>query len=424
MRCRNCDRVISLRRRLPSRSLKVQVIRTDQPESEPPETHQPVFRAYPATSNSRKRKAVRLAAAALVLLALIITGSFFGYPLLFPQRPPDGSTRETSTRPAPAPAGVERQPVVLLETDLAALRQELQSRLTFITDDPRWRFATAVLDSAGPLRAKLFLYPDPKSQMLPVLVLQGNRADDLQAAFLRGEALARILLPAEGKTYRFSPGAVQIASRSEFPAERYRVWFHPGWAVCAPQAQSPLWEDGKERWRTFPVARFSETLDRPIRLAGLTVRIPQDLPRGWTRSLIPESVRRSDPEARQTIDAAAEFLALLDRSMGEIESLSAVFQFAGDNGRSLQYAQEFRQGIDGNQVFTRLQSGNNHRDRRSITAIFGKLLHHDQLNTTVELRDHRLTVSLEWQAEDDQVLLQAVMEAVFGPDHIQRIAKP
>ena len=164
--------------------------------------------------------------------------------------------------------------------------------------------------------------------------------------------------------------------------------------------------------------------DRPIRLIGLAVRIPENLPKGWTHSLIPESVGRGDPEARQTIDAAVPFLALLDRSIQQIVSMAGVFRFVGDGGRSLQYAQQFRAGNDGNDVFTRLQSGSPFGDRTSISAIISKLLHHDRLNTSVELHESRLTVDLEWQSDDDQALLQAVVEAVFGSNRFEGTNRP
>jgi predicted Zn finger-like uncharacterized protein len=424
LRCRNCGRVISLHRHAPSRSLKVRVIRTDQPESESPATRQPVFHTYSARPNSGKRKLVLLAAASAGLIVLVFTGLFLGYPLLFHSRPPDGSIPETPVQQAPALTNLEKQPLVVLEADLPALRRELQSRRSLITDDPQWRFASAVLDSAGLLRAKLFLFPDPESQLLPVLVLQGKNAADLKEGFLRSNPLEGILLPAEGAAYRFSPHAVKIASAKGFSAESYRVWFHSEWVVFAPLNQSQLWKDGKKRWQSFAVARFSETLENPIRLAGLAIRFPKDLPAGWTHWLIPDSINRNDPIASQRIEAVANFLVLLERSIQQIDTMAGVFRFAGERGRSLEYAQQFRQGIDGNQVFARLQSGKNHPDRPSIGAICSQLLHHDRLTTMVELRDNRLTVHLQWLGEDDQALLKSVLDAVFGPTHSGKRSKP
>jgi predicted Zn finger-like uncharacterized protein len=424
LRCRNCGRVISLHRQSPSRSLKVKVIRTDQPENKPTAARQPVFQTYSARSNSRKRKLVLLASASAGLIALVFTGIFFGYPLLFQRRPPGGNIRETSVRQAPAPADLEKQPFFVLEADLPALRRELQSRDSVITNDPKWRFASAVLDSAGLLRAKLFLFPDPESQLLPVLVLQGANIADLKEGFFRSKPLAGILLPAEGAAYRFSPDAVTSASANGFSAESYRVWFHPGWVVCAPLNQSQLWKDGQKRWQSFAVARFSETLEKPIQLVGLSIRFPQDLPSGWTRWLIPDPINRNDPVARQRIETAANFLVLLESSIQQIDSMAGVFRFAGERGRSLQYAQQFRRGIDGNQVFTRLQSGKYQQGRASIGAICSGLLHHDRMKTMVELRDNRLTVHLQWLAEDDQALLESVIEAVFGPTRSGKRSEP
>jgi hypothetical protein len=256
------------------------------------------------------------------------------------------------------------------------------------------------------------------------LVLQGNKAADLKKALLQNDPWQHLLLPAEGNTYRFNPKALGTAAAGGFPANSYRIWIHADWAVCAPQKQSKLWQGGMKQWSAYSVARFAETVEKPIRLIGLAVRIPENLPKGWTHSLIPESVSQDDPEARQTIDAAVPFLALLDRSILQIVSMAGVFRFVGDDGRSLQYAQQFRAGNDGNDVFTRLQSGNPFGDRTSISAIISKLLHHDRLHTSVELHESRLTVDLEWQSDDDQALLQAVVEAVFGSNRLEGTNRP
>ena len=419
LRCRHCDRIISLRRTQPSRSLKVKVIRTDQPESILSQPRQPVFHTYSGIPKSRNKKIVFLASAAAGLLALVVTAIFFGYPLLFPNISLERIFREPPARTGLTPADGDEQPFAYIDTDLPALQKELAARLPFIMDDPRWRFAAAVLKAAEFQRAKIFLYPDSGSQMLPVLVLQANKAADPPSTLLRRIPVKGILLPAEGNAYRFGPKALEIADGSGFPAASYRIWFHTDWMVCAPKKQSRLWADGNAGWHNYSVARFPESFEQPIRLAGITVRIPEDLPRGWTRSLIPDSTQNSDPVGLQLIDAATDFLVLLDSSMQQIDSMAGVFQFTGETGRSLQYIQRFRQGIDGNPVFTRLQSDNNHQDRTTIGAIFSKLLHHDRLNTSVQFRESQLNIRLEWQAEDDQAMRQAAFDAVFGPNRFE-----
>lgn len=424
LRCRNCNRVIALRRDPPHRPLQIQVIRTDQPESEPSEDRQPVFQTYSEATAARKKIRVLLAGAAVGLLTVAAAGIFFGYPLLFPARSPEHGIQATPERSAPSAGDAQRQPFVLLEADLPALGRELQKRHPIFTEDPRWRFALAVLETTALRRAKLFLYTDPKSRIVPVLVLQGSAAADLKKTMVHTSPWDRIFLPAEGSAFRFSPMVIETAAASGFPAESYRIWFHTGWIACAPINQSLLWEGGKERWQSYSVARFSETVVKPIELAGLAVRIPEDLPQGWTRSLIPKSAGRSEPEARQAIDAAGPFLALLDSSMQQIDSMAGVFRFVGEKGRLLQYIQQFRQDIDGSRIFDRLQTEKKAPDRTSISAIFSELLHHDRLNTTVELYERQLTVKLHWQAEDDQALLQAVMEAVFGPHRSNRTSRP
>jgi len=227
--------------------------------------------------------------------------------------------------------------------------------------------------------------------------------------------IQKILQPAEGKAYRFSHQVVELASASGFPAKSYRIWFHRDKVVCAPVKQSHIWKDGQEHWRSYSVVQFAESFEKPGRLAVFSVRIPEELPRDWTHSLIPDTLRRSDPRSEQVTGAATDFLTLLDRSLRQIDAMAGTFRFVGDNGRLLQYVQHFRQSSSGDRVFNRLQSVEKQHDRSSIGSILSKLLHHDRLNTTVELHENRLTVGLGWQAGDDQALLHAAIEAVFGP---------
>ena len=415
LRCRNCDRIISLRREQPDRALKVQVFRTDQPENPPEDSRQPVFQTYSGPKKSNKKKFVMLASACIGLFALIAAGVFFGYPLLLPQNQPQRSNLESSARSIQTTDSAADQPFVLLEADLPALRRELSQRFNYAASDPRWRFVSVLEELSAIRRVYILLYPDPQERILPVLVMQGNKASDLKKALLHNEPWQHLLVPAEGSAYRFHPKALGIAATGGFPAKSYRIWIHADWAVCAPQKQSPLWQRGRKQWHSYLVSQFADTVEKPIRLVGLAVRIPENLPEGWTHSLIPETISRDDPQARLTIDAAAPFLSLLDSSIRQIVSMAGAFRFVGDDGRSVQYAQQFRTGIDGNDVFTRLQSGSLPGDRTSISAIISKLLHHDRLHTAVELHENRLSVDLKWQSDDDQVLLQAVFDAVFGP---------
>ena len=424
MRCRSCDRIISLRREQPTRSFKVQVIRTDQPEGQPADSHQPVFQTYSGTEGSKKKKVVILASACVGLLVLIAAGIFFGYPQLLSKQQSQHRILGPPAHSTQAPDSAAVQPFILLEADLSALRRELKQRFSHASSDPRWGFATFLGELSTVRRIHLFIYPDPQDRILPVLVLQGNKAADLKRTLLQNDPWQHLLVPAEGNSYRFNPKALETAAAGGFPASSYRIWIHADWAVCAPQKQSKLWQAGMKQWHAYSVARFAETVEKPIRLIGLAVQIPENLPRGWTHLLIPESVRRGDPEARQTIDAAAPFLALMDRSIQQIVSMAGAFRFVGDGGRSLQYAQQFRAGNDGNDVFTRLQSGNPLGDRTSISTIISKLLHHDRLHTSVELHESRLTVDLEWQSDDDQALLQAVVEAVFGSNRFEGTDRP
>ena len=419
VRCRNCDRIISLRREPPTRSLKVQVIRTDQPKSPSEDSRQPVFQTYSGTTNSKKKKLVMLASACTGLLALISVAIIFGYPLLLPRHQPQRNIAEPSAQSIQSPDRAADQPFVLLEADLPALRRELTQRFTHTASDPRWQFVSVLEKLSAVRRVSVLLYPDTQDRILPVLVLQGSKATDLKNAMLHNDPWQHLFVPAEENAYRFHHKALGIADTGGFPAKSYRIWFHADWAVCAPQKQSPLWQDGMKQWHAYSVFRYAETVEKPIRLVGLAVRIPKNLPKGWTHSLIPETVSRDDPQARRTIDAAAPFLALLDHSIQQIVSMAGAFRFVGDDGRSLQYAQQFRAGIDGSDVFTRLQSGSLPGDRTSISAIIGRLLHHDRLHTSVELHKNRLSVDLQWQSDDDQALLQAVIDAVFGPKQLK-----
>ena len=250
--------------------------------------------------------------------------------------------------------------------------------------------------------------------MLPVMILEVNNVARLKKMLIDRKGSDRFLLPAEGKSYRFSPEVLLFMSTSGFPVKSYRIWFHDDWVVCGPVGQSLLWADGIKRWQSYTVVQFAGTLENQDRLAGLAVKVPEELPNGWTLSLISESLPQSDPGAKHITDSIVNLLTSLDGSLRMIDSMAGDFRFVGDTGRILQYAQQFRQGFDGNPVFDRLQSGNATDGHTTIGAITTKLLHHDRLDTIVELHDRRLTVDLAWQAEDDQALLQALLDAVFG----------
>ena len=189
-------------------------------------------------------------------------------------------------------------------------------------------------------------------------------------------------------------------------------------------SQSHLWMDGQKQWLAYSVVRFATSVHEPDPLAVLSVRVPEDLPPDWSRALIPESLKADTAQSDEINPQASDFLAVLDRSLRQVESLAGAFRFVGNAERRLQYAQQFREGFDGDLVFNRLQAGVKPNDRSSMGAIVSKLLHNDRLDTTVELLDDRLTVGLRWQAEDDPILMRAATEAVFGPTAIETPPHP
>ena len=400
------------------------MIRTDQPENRSPEARQPVFQTHGEEAKFRKRNWYLLGSAAAGLVAMVLAGLFLGYTHLRHQRLPVHRNSEIRANKSSSPFDAIQQPFALLETKLHVLQRELQKNLPLIMEEPLWRSIADMLEIADFQQAKLFLFSNPEHQLLPTLVLLEGNTARLKAEIASGGSLKSILQPGEDATYRLGSATLKMAYKIGFPAESYRVWFHDDWIVCAPMSQSHLWMDGQKQWLAYSVVRFATSVHEPDPLAVLSVRVPEDLPPDWSRALIPESLKADTAQSDEINPQASDFLAVLDRSLRQVESLAGAFRFVENAERRLQYAQQFREGFDGDLVFNRLQAGVKPNDRSSMGAIVSKLLHNDRLDTTVELLDDRLTVGLRWQAEDDPILMRAATEAVFGPTAIETPPHP
>jgi hypothetical protein len=361
----------------------------------------------------RMGKKLLYAAAAVGLFLPIIVGAFLGYNYFLKQdrQPPPGKppTEKAAKPPAAGPA-----PLFYVDLNLPLIRKAAEERIPVEDKDIKFRTATAFYDSLGLGRAQILLFPEPEYQALPVLILRSRKSQRLDHSLLRSGIIRHILEPDGAGLYKIKAEAIQAAQVNGLPADLYRVWINEKWALYGPTSLAHLWSDGNQALFAHDLVRFAKSVKKPDNLIEVSVQIPERIPAGWERNLLPDSTLQSNPQVAKIAGMSAGFLAALNEPLEKIRFLAVGFKFDGKSGRLLSYAQQFRDQINGAGIYQELKSGNwENPESEGMAMKIAELIDDQRFESRLDFKDNRLSINLNWRQEDDQGVFQALTQATL-----------
>ncbi|MHC4459269.1 MAG: zinc-ribbon domain-containing protein, partial [Planctomycetota bacterium] len=333
----------------------------EEPGKEPEDVIEPEILSWSSPSDGqsktprKQKKAMNFFVAAVIFL-LIIAGAYLGYTLFFKKEEIPPILTQTPTKAPEAMIETGPQPLIYLDVNLAILRKLAEIYIPAENKDLGYQIASALYDSLHPERGHLFLYPDPKYQFLPVLLVQSNRRAGLKEALIKKGILNQFLEPSEEGTYRIKRTAFAAAAESNFPIELYRVRLFEKSMVFGPTTLSDIWEGGDKALLSYRIVRFADLVRKPAGLAVMSF-LTEDIHEGWEKSITQSLAQDPDPQVAMIAGLVGNFLSNLTKPFKQINSLALGLKFTADKKRILSYAQEFRKGVKGASVYKQLKTG-------------------------------------------------------------------
>lgn len=359
------------------------------------------------------KKAINFVVAAVIFL-LIIAGAYLGYILFIKKEEIPPKLIQPPTKIPEAMLETGPQPLIYLDVNLAILRKLADSYIPAEKKDFGYQIATALYDSLHPQRGHLFLYPDPKYQFLPVLLVQSDRRASLKEALIKKGLLNQFLEPSEEGTYRIKRTAVAAAGKSDFPIDLYRLRLFEKSAVFGPTTLSEIWEGGDKALLSYRIVRFADLVRKPAGLAVMSF-LTEDIQEGWEKSITQSLAQNPDPQVAMIAGLTGNFLSNLTKPFKQINSLALGLKFTADKERTLSYAQEFRKGVNGASVYKQLKTGTwEDPETEGLVLNLTQLLNDARLESNISFEKNRLSIDLTWSAEDDDSIYRTLTEATIG----------
>jgi hypothetical protein len=361
----------------------------------------------------KQKKTMNLVVGAFIFL-MIIAGAYLGYTLFYKKRETPPKLIQPPTKIPEAMLETGPQPLIYLDVNLAMLRKLAEYYIPSENKDFSYQIASALYDSLHPQRGHLFLYPDPKYQFLPVLLVQSNRRAGLKEALIKKGILNQFLESSEEGTYRIKRTAVAAAGKSDFPIDLYRVRLFEKSVVFGPTTLADIWEEGDKALLSYRIVRFVDHVRKPAGLAVMSFST-KDIQEGWEKSITQSLAQDPDPQVAMIAGITGNFLSNLTKPFKQINSLALGLKFTADKERILSYAQEFREGVNGASVYKQLKTGTwEDPETEGLVLNLTELLNDERLESNIGFVKNRLSIDLTWSAEDDESIYRTLTEATIG----------
>jgi hypothetical protein len=279
----------------------------------------------------------------------------------------------------------------------------------------RYKMTTTLIRSLGLSNVEIYLYSHPQHIFLPVIFASLEAGNSLEKLLKAQANFGQLLAPQPDGSYRFKKDAIPAEKQNSFPVEQYRVQFVENTAVVAHESFSGLLQNGPDPLRQTHVAQMMTAISQPHDVAALSVRIPQNFSADWQKKIQNNPTVQQNPQAAMMIAMGGGVLAQLSEPLKDVDSLAIGLRLSENNGRKLSYAQQFRKGVDGKRIYRQLKAGN--PDDLDVDGMVLKLIalfNDPRYQHTLEHKNNRLMIALNWEQKDDDEIIAALSEATIG----------
>ncbi len=281
----------------------------------------------------------------------------------------------------------------------------------------------AKLATARDLRlgnAFLFLYEDEDFGSLPVLILQGQDAEALQALVAADGPLGPRLEKSTSTSYKIKPPPPEEGEESEeddsVPIEEYRVWVTGELLLCAPMAIVKSWKAGAPRPMASRVAKAVASLPSKQHIIACAVQLPDDVGEKDWEEVAGELPVPAGEQSDVLLTVGSELLDEMSDAFSTISSFAFGFDLAGTNNtRVVDYAQRFSADADVSNLFKQIiGSGGDSESPADLIAVLRNVMQMDGVNVTPGLNGNDLSLKLAWDQPNDETVVEAIGGYLMG----------
>jgi len=373
-------------------------------------------------SVGRPRKNLRLYAMAAGILLLVIAGAFAGFKI-YKDKGLTQLTAGTQEQPAASSALLGQEPFLALNLNLPLILSNIDRRVAKDKKTLKFRATMSLVKSLKIKRLEVFLYADPQERVLPVILAWGSKASYLEKIFSRQEPFTKYFEHQSSGKYRLKQEALEAADEYHFPDEPYQMTLLDEGAVFAPVSVSAAIAADKSLLLNTHIAGFAQSIADPKDLAQVAIAVPEDLQKGWEKKIQQNPALEKNPQVAMIAGMGAGILSQLTDSLKPVSTLALGFRFAGKNGRTLSYAQQFRPGVDGIAVYQHLISGDlQNVEDGSVNKALLALFQDRRYKHKLQFADNRLALEFNWLEKDDEAFLASLSTATVGKFFAQGVA--
>jgi hypothetical protein len=382
------------------------------PQQQQPELQTP--------SAKEEKKWLALGVVAAVLLVTFV-GIFLGTDylrtdwLLEIKRKVTNKAPVKGKRPFEAKLSERSRPIFGLKVNVPLMLEAVETRVSEEKKDLRYKMTITTLRSLGLQWFHLFLYPDPKNSIAPVILVKGTDRRNLESLLSPNGPLGQIVESLGKGIYRVKKEGFPDAEKNKFPVDLYQVWLVDQGAVLGPKSLFTSGWEAEQSVLKSKVARFARSVETNEDLMVLALTVPKDIDQGWVKKIQAHPALTENPQAAMLSTIGGRIASQMTEPLRQVESLALTFKFSDDTGRTLRYVQQFRQSVDGARVYQDLKSGKlEDLDPEGMVLDLVKLIEDERFDSNVQFSDNRLALDFNWSEKDDQIIFAALSQATIG----------
>jgi DNA-directed RNA polymerase subunit RPC12/RpoP len=306
------------------------------------------------------------------------------------------------------------KPFLNLDVNVPLTLEALERRIPAEKKDSNYTKAVSVINSLDASRIQINLFPNPEHTVLPVAVLHSSKPNRLETKIKKAVAIHTKLEHMPDGSYRLKKEAMPAEMQNDFPIDLYRILFWKKGVVIAPKSFLPELENPEILQQTM-VAQMAAAIETPQNLGSLAIRIPENFKAGWEKKIQDLPGLKDNPQITMAAAMGGGILAKMTEPFEKIEALAFGFQLKEDGPRTLSYAQLFRKGVNGAEIYQELNARDQDDfDVDGTVLNLIELFQNPRYQQTIEFKENKLALKFTWSATDDEAFISELSQATIG----------
>jgi predicted Zn finger-like uncharacterized protein len=217
------------------------------------------------------------------------------------------------------------RPFLNLSINVPLALASIENRMPEDKKNHDYTNAISVINSLKLNRIQLYLFPDSRHSVLPVIMAHPSKPKSLEARLKKAVAIQTLLEKMPDGSYRLKKEAIPAEKRNKIPIDLYRIHFVDDGAIVAPESLLPQLKNTGILQDT-QVARMAASVENSQDLAVLAIRIPENFQEGWEKKIQAAPALKESPQMAMMAAMGVEMLAQATESFKDIEAVALGFR--------------------------------------------------------------------------------------------------